>query len=515
MGKLPIKYIYLLTVIVVGIVALSIYSTYAIFTFESETSNVVTMNTPNSINIDLSTSEYRRILIPANSYITTDVDLYNNFNYELCYSIWYSIIESNLVQENKIRIYQNTSEELSTSGIIGPIDKRRVSLIILNDNDIDVKVNIGVAYDKNSNTCELNINNDKHLITSFVSNPSKISDYAIKNNVVLENEEGYLVYKDNIDAIKLSNDKQIYVSNEFTYTNEMFTLKNATLMNVKDIGVQNYYTCFDNSECRELYQIKEISKEIIDEKDNYSIAKYDILVGYLSGKVGMRKIGNDYAYFGDNPNNFIYYNCLNDMDNRTCELWRIVGYIYDDDKNGYLTKIIRNESIGTYQFDSIDNTIKDSSVMDYLNKEYKIYDNSYVKEVNIVQENILDLSSKLDDRSILDFDDKAKVSIMSLSDYLRASVCEKDIILEYDNECMRNNWLNKNYDIDEYTTSIKYVLKTDEEEEIINNIVYVVGDSINEGKITDEYNIRPVVYLKSNLLLIDGDGTKDSPYIVR
>ena len=54
MNKLPTKQSYLLIIIIVGIIALSIYSTYAIFTFEGSTSDIVSLYTPNSLKINVS-----------------------------------------------------------------------------------------------------------------------------------------------------------------------------------------------------------------------------------------------------------------------------------------------------------------------------------------------------------------------------------------------------------------------------------------------------------------------------
>ena len=75
--KLPTKQIYLLLIIIVGIIALSVYSTYAIFTFEGETSNIVSMYTPNSLTISEDIYEYKQITVGKNSYVTTDIDIYN------------------------------------------------------------------------------------------------------------------------------------------------------------------------------------------------------------------------------------------------------------------------------------------------------------------------------------------------------------------------------------------------------------------------------------------------------
>ena len=61
-------------------------------------------------------------------------------------------------------------------------------------------------------------------------------------------------------------------------------------------------------------------------------------------------------YYGANPNNYVYFNCddYSNQSSSTCEVWRIIGVF----NNGNLThqiKIIRNESIGTYQTTEVGN----------------------------------------------------------------------------------------------------------------------------------------------------------------
>ena len=91
MNKLPTKQIYLLFIIIVGIIALSVYSTYAIFTFESSTSDIVSIHTPKSLQISENIYEYQQVVVEPNTIATTDIDIYNTFDYEVCYSIWYKI----------------------------------------------------------------------------------------------------------------------------------------------------------------------------------------------------------------------------------------------------------------------------------------------------------------------------------------------------------------------------------------------------------------------------------------
>lgn len=55
--------------------------------------------------------------------------------------------------------------------------------------------------------------------------------------------------------------------------------------------------------------------------------------------------GGNIRYYGANPNNYIYFNC-EEYPDTNCELWRIIG-VFDDK-----VKIIRNESIGNYSWDT-------------------------------------------------------------------------------------------------------------------------------------------------------------------
>ena len=515
MNKLPTKQIYLLMIIVFGIITLSIYSTYSIFTLERESSDIVSIHTPNNLSISLDTYEYRQVSVPANSYITTDVDIYNNFNYDICYSVWYNIATKN-IDQSKIKIYENTNESITTSGTLSSVSNRRINLLIINDNDSEVKVNIGLSNAENKETCELNITSDKQLITNMIDNPKILTDNIINNTKPTNNEEGYLTYKDVEKEILLSNDNKIYVSLEFTYKDELFSLKNPDEITMDKISdYHNYYTCLENNECTILYNIIDTTKE----ENNYKITKYNLLSGYLSGNTGLRKINNDYYFYGDNPNNFIYFNCTNELDNNTCELWRIIGFIYDTEDNKYLTKIIKEDYLLNDKYSDNSQEWDKSSIYKYFTEEYKLNDN-YLKEISFKQENITDLSTKINDISLYKNNIKTNITLMNLSDYLNASICENREINNYKDECLKNNWLNKNKEVNEWTTSLKYIepYKDETTEEIItpdNNTIYSVGNTIEDKVISSKLNVRPVVYLKSRMFLTSGDGSFENPYVIR
>ncbi len=521
MDKLPAKQIYLLLVIILGIIGLSIYSTYSIFTLEAESTDIVSIRTPSNLSVNSSRYEYKQVTVAKNGYISTDIDIYNNLDYTLCYSIWYKIASKN-IDNTKVKIYQNTDGSVLTSSTIEPVTSRRINLLIVNDNNTDVKVNIGLSHAQNEETCELNLESDKLLITETINNPKVLSDTLIKDVKTENNEAGYLTYKDNPNEIKFGNEDKIYVASKFTYKDELFTLtepKEITRDKLNEYN--NSYTCLDKDNCEFLYYITEVKlDEEIDEVKYYKITKYDRLVGYLASEIGLRKITNDdYYFYGDNPNNYILYNCKNDKDVKTCELWRIIGFVYDSKENKYLTKIVRNAYLDVQEFDDDSNAWDDSTIAKYFSK-YKLNNANTITEIKFKEENVVDLDINLNNIPLLDKEYKGNISLIKLSDYLYTSACTKEKMSEYDEKCLKNNWLNLNSSTFEWTLTTKYEepYKDEETEEMItpdNDKRYVVGNEITLSKYDEKLNVRPVVYLKSRTLVVSGNGTFSNPYVIK
>ena len=66
----------------------------------------------------------------------------------------------------------------------------------------------------------------------------------------------------------------------------------------------------------------------------------------------MQDTAGNIRYYGASPNNYVYFNCES-YPTTNCELWRIIG-VFDGK-----IKLIRNESIGNYSWDTSDSTIND------------------------------------------------------------------------------------------------------------------------------------------------------------
>ena len=85
----------------------------------------------------------------------------------------------------------------------------------------------------------------------------------------------------------------------------------------------------------------------------YNYASSESLMNDRLGGTTTSLDGGNIRYYGASPNNYIYFNC-SDYSNQTpdtCELWRIIG-VFDGK-----VKIIKNESIGNYSWDTSESTV--------------------------------------------------------------------------------------------------------------------------------------------------------------
>ena len=140
----------------------------------------------------------------------------------------------------------------------------------------------------------------------------------------------------------------------------------------------NQYGCIDfvasNPELEQLnYSVVRIVQGLAGSSDtggtgtgassDTSVADVAFYVNKMSDTASSSDYG--YRYEGKNPNNYIYFNN---------ELWRIIG-VFDENSHGktgqYLTKIIRNDSLGSYVWDkSYYNNWRTASLRILLNLYY-------------------------------------------------------------------------------------------------------------------------------------------------
>lgn len=256
-------------------------------------------------------------------------------------------------------------------------------------------------------------------------------------------------------------------------------------------------------------------------------------------------------YYGANPNNYVYFNCddYSNQSSSTCEVWRIIGVF----NNGNLThqiKIIRNESIGTYQIVEAGNegisTFFESNLSYLLNNEtvsgeatywsrtlgtcnlnanYKCdFSKSGLKNDetrNLIYSTVgYEFSLLYGDRypnevyenevantGINDFN----ISLMYESDYGFAADlrnCSIPLITSSNRICGSNDWLF----LGENEWILGATIQTDGT--FKENIVHNAG-AITQLDISSEANVRPTLYLKTEQTIKSGTGTLADPYQLR
>ena len=217
---------------------------------------------------------------------------------------------------------------------------------------------------------------------------------------------------------------------------------------------------------------------------------------------------NGFRYTGANPNNYISFNN---------ELWRIIGIL--DGK----IKIIRNETIGSHSWNSEQkNDWAMSNLYQYLNTTYYdslnetskiMVENATWKTGGWSTPNVTTRQMYLYEGSVKGATSSASIitngyiGLMSASDYgYASSECYNKMKLnDYNNTlCVSTNWLNSKKN--EWTITVSSV--SERGVFYISNVVSYIND------VNVAYEVRPSLYLKSDVYIKEGTGTSSDPYIV-
>ena len=261
-------------------------------------------------------------------------------------------------------------------------------------------------------------------------------------------------------------------------------------------------------------------------------------------------VDNNLRYIGANPNNYVYFNCddYNNPSNSTCELWRIIG-IFNENSHGIsgekLIKIIRSDSLGKIAWDSADtNDWSTASLQTTLNGDYLNGSGSYASsgiKNDTTRNMIANVTWKLGGSST--YKDvtpsmfyerergttvysgrpttwQGKIALMYVSDYGYATsggaTTNKDACLAKElynwesssySDCKNNDWIfnsTNQWTLTPYSITSGNVFD-------VNLTGYVYSNYFAD----DSSEVRPSVYLTSNVSISGGDGTVNSPYTLK
>ena len=276
--------------------------------------------------------------------------------------------------------------------------------------------------------------------------------------------------------------------------------------------------------------------KLTDNKDNSGL--YTITHAKDSTlQIGATEDITEYRYRGASPKNYVTFNN---------EVWRILGVFPTDDGNGNIEnriKIIKNQSIGNYQWNTTQvastssyNNWTGATLMKYLNATYynsltndnsidmvddvKYYLGGYKDVITPTPITIYDFERKISGSGTYFFKTNptnwiGKVALMTASDYGYATEnCEDKLLYNSDTTkgiigCNSTNWLynikanewllNQYANSSTANTSVYYILN--------NGQVHGIASSINNS-----FSTRPVLYLKPEVQITEGDGTSSNPY---
>ena len=285
-------------------------------------------------------------------------------------------------------------------------------------------------------------------------------------------------------------------------------------------------------------------------KDSSASTQPDNVVFYLQTGTyneNIQNVSTGYRYEGKNPNNYIYFNN---------ELWRIIG-VFDSSSHGktgeYLTKIIRNDSLGGYAWDkSNKNNWATSSLYNLLNTNYynatdgtdggncyqyftEITGNCDYTETGLqseyrtMVENVTwylggkDNNTYTADAFYTGERDSTSVysgntasitgyiGLMYASDYgysVLSSSCARtiDLISYSTSACGGASWLKK----EAYEWTVTPYSDRSYFSFILDDTADLYSSNANYGSAT-----RPVLYLKSNVQVYAGDGSISKPYQIK
>ena len=232
---------------------------------------------------------------------------------------------------------------------------------------------------------------DKALLTKNIKEEieNDISNKGVIDSIICSNSNCNIIFNDRSSKeLSIEGNKVTYGS----YTKEVdkrlggVVKVNSSISNDKKYIIINitFTNIFDDSDYSVIVPIsnkkypptlakyitnlyKNASKTTVENNSiTYNYAPDESLMNdRLGGTTSLD--GGNIRYYGASPNNYIYFNCsdYNNQSDTTCEKWRIIG-VFDGK-----VKIIRNERIGAYSWDTSTNEWSQAKLMKLLNPGYE------------------------------------------------------------------------------------------------------------------------------------------------
>ena len=157
MKNIKIKETYLLFLIVMGLISLSVYSTYALFTASTTINNVVGITA--SLTTNSAILEYEMMEVPAGTTKIIEVTVKNSYSQTLYYGAWYEILDGRTA-DFSMGLYTE-KDNTGNTGQISAGGSATLLVGIRNCGDAPLLLNVGTV---GSTTSSLGLSSPRTLI---------------------------------------------------------------------------------------------------------------------------------------------------------------------------------------------------------------------------------------------------------------------------------------------------------------------------------------------------------------
>ena len=143
--RIPLKYIYVLSACIAILLSVGLYYTYAMFTANVSSGNVVNMDT--TLNYTFDVSGTQNFHVGKNSIASFNFIVNNSSNGTIYYEIYYDTSNdlTDVIIGEVVEDKNTTTTALNTSGNIDKDNRKTIPLVIANNSNNDIDVVIGVV----------------------------------------------------------------------------------------------------------------------------------------------------------------------------------------------------------------------------------------------------------------------------------------------------------------------------------------------------------------------------------
>ena len=197
--RIPLKYIYVLSTIIAILLSVGLYYTYAMFTANVNSGNIVNMDT--TLNYTFDVSGTQNFHVGKNSIASFNFIVNNTSNGTIYYEIYYDTSNdlTDVIIGEVVEDKNTTTTALNTSGNIDKDNRKTIPLVIANNSNNDIDVVIGVVTGYVGNT--INYGTDNY------PNGTKITSTYNSSDITNACEAGVNVGDNCI--IKIENGKKV------------------------------------------------------------------------------------------------------------------------------------------------------------------------------------------------------------------------------------------------------------------------------------------------------------------